>query len=145
MVVSIGETFQASFIVSIGIWLLTALKTRIYNVMPGRLMDHTGHENFDIAIGVMIQQQPTIFTLIAFILVGLIYCFFAAFTLSYFQWSQGPWYDQMASEIFQLPRGQEEGLFWVRVFFGVVTVPVFFVIIAGLYQLAKVGLWLVFW
>ncbi|QND64929.1 hypothetical protein HB777_14245 [Mesorhizobium loti] len=145
MVVSIGETARDNFIIGIGIWVITALKTRVYDMMPERLMAHTGQENVNIAIDVMVQQHPTIYTLMAFILVGLVYSFFAAFTLSYFLWSQTPWYDQMASEIFQLPRNQEEGLFWVRVFFGIVTVPVVFVILAGLYQLAKLGLWLVFW
>ncbi|RVC58570.1 hypothetical protein [Mesorhizobium sp.] len=144
IVISLTETTKDNFILGMAMWVLAALKTRVWDKMPEPLMAHAASENVDIAISVLIQQHPTIYTLIAFIVLGLVYSFFASFTLSYFQWSQTPWYEQMASEIFQLPRNQTEGLGWIRVFFGVVTLPVAFVIVTGLYQLAKLGLWLVF-
>ncbi|MFK0689521.1 hypothetical protein ACFX5Q_15110 [Mesorhizobium sp. IMUNJ 23033] len=150
MVTTIAETTKDNFILGMGMWVFAALKTRVWDKMPEPLMAHTGSENVDIAIGVFIQQHPTIYTLVAFIVLGLVYSFFFAFTLSYFLWSQTPWYDQMASEIFQYdPKKPDESqnvpMSWMRAFFGFVAVPVFFVIVTGLYQLAKLGLWLVFW
>ncbi len=144
MVISLAETTKDNFILGIGMWVCAALKTRVWDKMPEPLLGHTGSENVDIAIGVFVHQHPTIYTLVAFILLGVVYSFCFAFTLSYFLWSQRPWYDQMASEIFQMKRGEEDSSFRIRAFFGIVTIPVVFVIVAGLFQLAKFGLWLVF-
>lgn len=41
MVVSIGETVRDNFITSMATWVIAALKTRIYDLMPERLTAHT--------------------------------------------------------------------------------------------------------
>jgi hypothetical protein len=144
MAESIAETARDSFVAGAAIWLIAAFKTRIFDKMPESIFAHTGRENLNIWGDILLQQNLTIYTLAAFVGVGFVYCILAMFTLSYFAWSQTPWYDQMAKEIFQIPPTQATGLFWIKVFFGFVTIPLVFVLFAGLYQLAKLGLWLVF-
>lgn len=144
MVISLAQTGRDAFGTGAIIWLIAAFKTRILDNMPGTILAHTGRENVKIWGDILLQQNLTIYTLAGFVSIGFVYCIFTMFTLSFFAWSQTPWYDQMAEEIFHLPPTQTTGLFWIKVFFAFVTIPLVFVLFAGLYQLAKLGLWLVF-
>lgn len=139
----VNDTIQGFFSIGIVIWLFAAMKIYYYDRLPDSLWDHSGKENMDHLTGWIVALHPNIVSIalwaIGFILAGVLFSIMTCCVMAFYESSiEGVW-DRMFPNKHKMTERQS---FYARWFVILpITLPIWFVIPAGLYQLARFELW----
>ncbi|MER8991058.1 hypothetical protein [Mesorhizobium sp. M0678] len=138
------ETLKGALGLGMVIWLWAAFKIHYLEKLPDSLWDHSGRDNVQNFIDHIARSNLAVLSIAGFVLAGLLFCLMTLFVLSFYLASIVDWWDQLFPKELELEK-RPVALFIVK--WGVLlpmSAVIWIVLGGGLYQLAKLELWLIY-